>query len=290
MLKALQRIDELEEKVKTSQQIAKEPIAIIGIGCRFAGGGETPEAFWDALCKGVDAVEETPKERWSSTEYFDKTPGVKGKMYCNSGSFLKDVYGFDPQFFGISPREAIMLDPQQRLLLEVVWETLENAGIPADSLSGSKTGVFIGSMNYDFIHTITDPSLVDLHTSTGMALSVTSGRLAYLLGLQGPTMTLDTACSSSLVAIHLACRSLWLKECNLALVGGVNVITSPFMSISECAANMLAPDGRCKTFDASADGYGRGEGSGMVLLKRLSDAVAEKNTIVAVIRGFGTES
>lgn len=285
MSKALARIDELQTQLGAAQRDAGEPIAIVGLGCRFPGGGDGPQAFWEALSSGVDAAGEIPPDRWDVEGFFDPASGAKGKMYCRSGSFLKDVYGFDPRFFGITPREALMMDPQQRLLLEVVWETLENAGIPPERLRGSQTGVFVGSMSYDFLQLMTDPSAIDLHSGTGSALSVASGRLSYLLDFHGPTLTVDTACSSSLVAVHLACRSLRLRECDFALAGGVNVMISPLMGVAECAANMLAPDGRCKTFDASANGYGRGEGCGMVLLKRLSDAIADRDRIVAVIRG-----
>ncbi|MBS4097950.1 MAG: amino acid adenylation domain-containing protein, partial [Sulfuricella sp.] len=285
MTKALARIDELQSQLGVAQRGANEPIAIVGMGCRFPGGGDGPQAFWEALSNGVDGVGEIPPDRWDVAGFFDPASGAKGKMYCRSGSFLADVYGFDPRFFGISPREALMMDPQQRLLLEVAWEALENAGIPPDSLRGSQTGVFVGSMSYDFLQLMTDPSFIDLHSGTGSALSVAAGRLSYLLDFHGPTLTVDTACSSSLVAVHLACRSLRLRECDAALAGGVNVMISPLMGVAECAANMLAPDGRCKTFDAAANGYGRGEGCGMVLLKRLSDAVAAGDRIVAVIRG-----
>jgi len=285
MSKALARIDELQTQLGAAQRDAGEPIAIVGLGCRFPGGGNGPRAFWEALSGGVDAAGEIPPDRWDVEGFFDPASGARGKMYCRSGSFLKDVYGFDPRFFGISPREALMMDPQQRLLLEVAWETLENAGIPPERLRGSQTGVFVGSMSYDFLQLMTDPSAIDLHSGTGSALSVASGRLSYLLDFHGPTLTVDTACSSSLVAVHLACRSLRLRECDFALAGGVNVMISPLMGVAECAANMLAPDGRCKTFDASANGYGRGEGCGMVLLKRLSDAIADRDRIVAVIRG-----
>jgi len=288
MANALHRIGELQEQLEVSQRDAKddyEPIAIIGLGCRFPGGADRPETFWQNLCAGTDTVSDVPKDRWDVDAYFDPAREAKGKTYCRQASFIDDVYDFDPQFFGISPREALMMDPQQRLLLEITWQTFENAKIPPQQLRGSNTGVFVGTMSYDFLQTLTRPSHLDLHSATGVALSVASGRLSYFLDFQGPTLTLDTACSSSLVAVDLACQSLRSKECDLSLAGGVNVMTSPLMGVSEAAANMLAPDGRCKTFDASADGYGRGEGCGMILLKRLSDAVADKDSIVAVIRG-----
>jgi amino acid adenylation domain-containing protein len=284
MAQAMTRIGELEQQLVASNRDANEPIAIIGLGCRFPGG-DTPQAFWETLQNGVDTVSEIPADRWDVDAYFDAEPAARGKSYCRAASFINDVFDFDPGFFGISPREAQMLDPQQRLLMETTWQTLENAGIAPDRLRGSQTGVFIGSMSYDFLQTVTDADSVDVHTATGIALSVASGRLSYLLDLHGPTLSVDTACSSSLVAVHLACLSLHTKECDLSLAGGVNVMTSPLMVVAESAANMLAPDGRCKTFDAAANGYGRGEGCGMVLLKRLADAVADNDEIYAVIRG-----
>ncbi|MDF5733358.1 MAG: type I polyketide synthase, partial [Rhizonema sp. PD38] len=280
----LQARTELEavEKRKT------EPIAIIGMGCRFPGKVKNPQAYWDLLCNGVDAITEIPSERWDINRYYHPNPDAPGKMYVRSGGFIDQVDEFDPEFFGISPREAEAMDPQQRLLLEVAWEALENAGLAPESLKGSSTGVFVGIGSDDYSRLSVnsgDLNRIDAYSSLGNARSIAVGRLAYVLGLQGPTMQLDTSCSSSLLGIHLACRSLRAGESNLALAGGVNLMLSPVMSVSFCKLKALAPDGRCKTFDATADGYSRGEGCGIVVLKRLSEAIADGDHILALIRG-----
>jgi malonyl CoA-acyl carrier protein transacylase len=281
-------LKEARSKIETLEHAKTEPIAIIGIGCRFPGGIENPEAFWQMLHDGVDAITEVPPERWDIDTYYDPNPDTPGKMYTRYGGFLRQVDQFDPQFFGISPREALSMDPQQRLLLEVSWEALENAGQVRERLTGSKTGVFIGITTNDYTRLIgrsEDLTHIDAYFITGNALNAVAGRLSYILGLQGPSMAIDTACSSSLVAIHLACQSLRLRESDLALAGGVNLILTPEATVALSQARMMAPDGRCKTFDASANGYVRGEGCGMVILKRLSDAVADGDHILALIRG-----
>ncbi|HET7695304.1 MAG TPA: SDR family NAD(P)-dependent oxidoreductase [Vicinamibacterales bacterium] len=265
-----------------------EPIAIVGMGLRLPGDADTPEKYWDLLRGGVDAISEVPRDRWDIDAYYDPDPAQPGKMYTRDGGFVRDVDRFDPAFFGISPREAVSLDPQQRLLLEVAWEALERAGQAPEKLVGTRSGVFVGISTQDYgqmFAKINDPSRLDAYVGTGNSLSVAAGRLSYVLGLQGPSMAIDTACSSSLVAIHLACSSLRNRECELALAGGVNLILTPELTINFCRARMLAPNGRCKTFDAAADGYVRGEGAGMIVLKRLSDAVAANDRILAVIRG-----
>jgi acyl transferase domain-containing protein/NADPH:quinone reductase-like Zn-dependent oxidoreductase/NAD(P)-dependent dehydrogenase (short-subunit alcohol dehydrogenase family)/acyl carrier protein len=265
-----------------------EPIAIIGMGCRFPGGADNPEAFWRLLRDGVDAVTEVPSDRWDVDAFYDPNPDTPGKTYSRWGGFLDRVDRFDARFFGISPREAVKMDPQQRLLLEVSWEALENAGQVPDRLVNSRTGVFIGSSNNDYLRlqmNLGDLTSIDAYTGTGSAASVSSGRLSYILGLQGPNMAVDTACSSSLVAVHLGCQSLRTKECDLALAGGVNLILSPESSIYFSKLRALSGDGRCKTFDAAANGYVQGEGCGVVVLKRLSDAEADGDGILAVIRG-----
>lgn len=265
-----------------------EPIALISMGCRFPGGVDNPEAFWQLLQDGKNPVADVPPERWDIDRYYDPTPHKPGKMYTRQGSFLEQVDQFDPLFFGISPREAVMIDPQQRLLLEVSWESLERAGISPHQLQGSKTGVFMAMVNHDYSELIlqADPQAIDNQNSVlGIGISAAAGRLAYVLGLHGPTLTVDTACSSSLVALHLACQSLRLGECSLALAGGVNLILTPQATIAGCAAQVLSPDGRCRTFDATAEGLGRGEGGGVVVLKRLSDATRDGDRILAVIRG-----
>src|SRR5262249_19653755 len=235
---------------------------------------------------GVDAVREVPNERWNIDAFYDPDPAAPGKIYTRYASFLDQVDGFDPAFFGISPREAVMMDPQQRLLLEVSWESLERAGIAPTTLQGTPTGVFIGMMAQDYARLSANAlAPMDAYTGTGNLMSVAAGRLAYVLGCHGPTLTVDTACSSSLVTVHLACQSLRQSECNLALAGGVNLLLTPHHSVMQSRAHMLSPDGRCKTFDAAADGMSRGEGCGIVVLKRLADAVAEGDSILAVIRG-----
>jgi acyl transferase domain-containing protein/acyl carrier protein len=269
------------------KQAKTEPIAIIGMGCRFPGGADTPQAFWELLCAGVNAVTEAPPHRWHS-DYYDPDPNAAGKMYTRHGGFLAQVDQFDPQFFNISPREAASLDPQQRLLLEVAWEAIEHANLPLEKLKESLTGVFIGISAFDYAlltEKWTDPEQIDAYYGTGNSLSIASGRIAYFLGLTGPTLSVDTACSSSLVALHLACQSLQTRECDLALTGGVNVLISEVPSIGFSKARMLAADGRCRSFDAAADGYVRGEGCGVVILKRLAEAIADQDNILAVICG-----
>ncbi|TSC24499.1 type I polyketide synthase [Corallococcus sp. Z5C101001] len=282
---ALLKIDSLEGKLHELQQSRTEPIAIVGMGCRFPGGADTPESFWRLLRDGVDAITEVPPARWPVDAYYDPNPETPAAMYTRHGAFIGGVDQFDAPFFGIAPREAAMMDPQQRLLLEVAWEALERGGISPASLSGSRTGVFVGLMNVDYLRLTNRPELVDLYSATGSYPSVAAGRLSYVLGLRGPSLVVDTACSSSLVAVHLACQSLRARECQLALAGGVNLILSPLPYLLECRARMLSPDGRCKTFDASADGFSRGEGCGVIVLKRLSDALADGSPILALIRG-----
>ena len=288
MRRALARIEELQGQLNGFEAAAAEPIAIIGYGCRMPGGIDNPEALWQLLSEGRDAIGDLPPERWDIDAVFNPEPGVPGKMYSRRGGFICDVDKFDPGFFGISPREAARLDPQQRLLLEVSWEALERSGIAPLSLRGSTTGVYIGQATNDYaqLHVTTgDPTLYDTYFATGTAASVASGRLSYTLGLQGPAVTLDTACSSSLVALHLASQALRRGECNLALVGGVNLILSPEAVIAMCQSRMMAPDGVCKTFDASADGFGQAEGCVVIVVKRLSDAVRDGDNVLALIRG-----
>jgi len=259
---------------------ADEPIAVIGIGCRFPGA-DGPAAFWRLLRDGVDAIGELPPDRWNLD--------AAGPMASRWGGFLDQVDQFDPQFFGISPREAARMDPQQRLLMEVAWEALEDAGQVPEQLAGSRTGVFVGMSTYDYGHfQLGQLDQVDAYTGTGSALSIAANRLSYFYDFRGPSMAVDTACSSSLVATHLACRSLRDGECTLALVGGANVILSPAQGINFGSAGVMAEDGRCKTFDARADGYVRGEGAGIVVLKPLSRALADADPIYAVIRGSAT--
>ena len=285
---ALLNIQKLQARLDRLERERTEPIAIVGIGCRFPGGADGPDAYWDVLRNGVDAIGEVPAARWSAEEYHHADPDAPGKTYTTRGGFLPVVDEFDPQFFGIAPREAIQLDPQQRLLLEVAWESLEHANIAHNVLRHSATGVFVGIISMEYgSHALWsgDTRRIDAYSGTGSSLSVAAGRLSYVLGLNGPCMALDTACSSSLLAVHLACQSLRLGECSTALAGGVNLMLGPELHVNFSKARMLSPDGRCKTFDEAADGYGRGEGCGVVVLKRLSDAVEAGDRIIAQIKG-----
>ena len=254
---------------------AAGPIAIVGIGCRFPGA-DSPDAFWQLLSGGTDSIRGVPLVRWRA----------EGDPATRWGGILDAVDGFDAEFFGISPREADLMDPQQRLLLEVAWEALEDAGIAADSLGGSRTGVFVGISGSDYSRLLASRSgSPDAYSGTGNAMSIAANRLSYFFDLRGPSWAVDTACSSSLVAVHQACRSLRAGECTVALAGGVNLLLSPDLTATFAHAGMLAPDGRCKTFDEAADGYVRGEGCGVVVLKRLADAHHAGDRILAVVRG-----
>lgn len=286
--RALFALKDMRTKLDTIEQVKTEPIAIIGMACRFPGDADTPEAFWRLLYNGTNAITEVPRDRWDIEAFYNPDPEVPGKMYTRWGGFLKQVDQFDPQFFGISPREALSLDPQQRLLLEVSWEALERSGLAPDKLAESQTGVFVGMSTNDYSNLQARPHLtpeVDLYVGTGNANNIAAGRLSYVLGLQGPTLALDTACSSSLVAVHLACRSLRAGESDLALAGGVNLMLAPDATIMMCKTRALAFDDRCKTFDKAADGYVRSEGGGILVLKRLSAAQADGDNILAIIRG-----
>ena len=286
--RALIALDQMQAKLDAADQARREPIAIVGMACRFPGAANDPEAFWQLLVDGREAVTDVPAERWDIDSLYDPDPDMPGKMSTRRAGFIDDITGFDPLLFGVSPREATSMDPQQRLLLEVGWEALENAGIAPDSLAGSRTGEFIGMTTSDYSIVQKEASGIaglDSYYTTGIAHSIASGRLSYVLGLQGPSITIDTACSSSLVAVHLAVQSLRAGDSRLALAGGVNLILSPENSIMLSKFKMMAPDGRCKAFDAAADGFVRGEGCGLVALKRLSDALADGDRVLAVIRG-----
>lgn len=267
----------------------REPLAIIGIGCHFPGGATSPQAFWDLLCAGTDATREVPSDRWDVRKFYDPDLKKSGKMNTFRGGYLERLDQFDAQFFGISPREAMWLDPQQRLLLQVTWEALEDAGQAADRLAESDTGVFIGgfTLDYQLMQNFGVYSRYELqtHSATGMMMTMLANRISYVFGFHGPSMTVDTACSGSLVAVHLACQSIWNGECSLAIAGGANAMIAPTMTIAESKGGFLSPDGHCKTFDASANGYARGEGAGVVLIKPLSCAQADGDPIYALIRG-----
>lgn len=262
------------------------PIAIVGAACRFPGESHTPDGFWDFLARSGDGVGEIPPDRWRIDDYYDSDPSAQGRMATRRAAFLTDVYDFDPQLFGMAPKEAAMTDPQQRLLLEVASEAIENANMSRETLRAHPTGIYVGITCFDHAIMISDarrPS--SPYAGTGSALNMAAGRLSFALGLHGPSMAIDTACSSSLVCLHLAVESLRAGQTRTALAGGVNLILSPDVMVSFSQARMLAPDGRCKTFDAAADGYGRGEGCGVVVLKRLADAQAEGDRILGIIAG-----
>ncbi|MGH6771548.1 MAG: amino acid adenylation domain-containing protein [Xanthobacteraceae bacterium] len=261
-------------------------IAIIGMGCILPGGVDSPEALWQLLCNARDAITEVPASRWTVDTFFDPDPGTPGKTATRWGGFVDNVDGFDASFFGISPREAAVMDPQQRMLLETTWRALEDAGLQVGKLAGSRTGVYVGISHSDY-HGIQKFGRfeIDVHTSTGGALSIAANRLSHRFDLRGPSLSIDTACSSSLVALDIACNALRSGECEMALVGGVNAILTPDVTITFSRASMLSPDGRCKAFDSRANGYVRGEGAGMVVLKPVTRAIADGDRIHAVIRG-----
>ena len=281
----------LREQAKSGPQPATvattrtdEPIAIIAVSCRFPGAPD-PEAFWEVLAGGVDAIREVPEDRFDIDEFYDPDPETAGKTYTRFGGFLDGIDGFDPEFFGISPREAVWIEPQQRLMLETVWEGLERAGYAPAALRGSRTGIFAGVAANEYAHLLSSESIdkIEPYFITGNALNAISGRVAFALGLEGPAMAVDTACSSALVAVHQACQALHSGDCDMALAGGVNVLLSPVTVVAASRARMLSPVGRCKTFDASADGYVRSEGCGILVLKRLGDAVRDGDRVCAVI-------
>ena len=280
-------LEDMQARLAASERSRNEPIAIIGLGCRFPGAND-PSSFWELLLEGRDLVSEIPESRWKIEDYYDPNPDAPGKMSTRWGGFLDRVDEFDPEFFGISPREAVCMDPQQRLLLEVAWEALEDAGQGPRDLAASRTGVFVGLTSDEYAlltYRDGDLSRFNAYFASGVARSVAGGRISYVLGLDGPNMSIDTACSSSLVALHSACLSLRMQECRMALAGGATVVLSPEIGIAFSKAHMMSSDGRCKAFDARADGFVRGEGCGMVVLKRLSDAEADGDRVLALIRG-----
>ncbi|WP_262121921.1 type I polyketide synthase, partial [Serratia ficaria] len=279
--------DKSDEKnsVPSSAEIdASEPIAIVGIGCRYPGGIRNTNDFWQLMADGADVITEVPEERWDINALYDPDPAASGKITSRSGGFLDDIDQFDASFFGISPREALNLDPQQRLLLETSWEALEDAGIPPHKIVESHTGVFFGLMPSEYAAN-TSVENFNGYIKTGTSPSIATGRLSYILGLKGPAITVDTACSSSLVSIHLACQSLRSHETSMALAGGATLNITPSMYLEFSRLRGLASDGRCKTFSDAADGTGWSEGSGVVVLKRMSDALRDGDRIWAVLRG-----
>ena len=261
--------------------------AIVGYAARFPGAADA-EQFWQVLREGRDAVSEVPEDRWDVDAFYNPDPDAPGKIATRRGGFVDDVTGFDAPFFGMSAREVSMLDPQHRILLETAWRAVEHSGTAPTALANTNTGVFIGLATHDYLAMASSElsyAEIEAYLAIGTSASAAAGRISYRFGLQGPAVAVDTACSSSLVAIHQACQALRLGECDLALAGGVNVLLGPAAMITFSHAHMLAPDGRCKTFDAAADGYVRGEGCGVIVVKRLQDAIRDGDRIRAVIRG-----
>lgn len=274
-------------EVVTPPAPSSRAVAVVGIGCRFPGGIDSPETFWRVLSEGIDCIREVPASRWDVDAWYDPDPEAVGKMNTRYGGFIDGVDEFDANYFGISPREAVRMDPQHRMLLETVVHALEHANHGVRELAGSDTGVFIGLSGNDYLGVLRaaeDPALVDGWLATGNALSIAAGRLSHYFDFNGPCMAVDTACSSSLLAVHLACEALISGKTSLALAGGVGLILGPEVTISLTKAHAMAPDGRCKTFDASANGYVRSEGCGIIVLKRLDDAVAAGDRILGIVR------
>ncbi|MFD9937811.1 SDR family NAD(P)-dependent oxidoreductase, partial [Streptomyces massasporeus] len=282
--RAMAAVLQLQQRNAELEEQRTEPIAIVSMACRFPGGIANPEEYWDLLNEGRDAIGGFPA-RWDALDLYDPTPQTPGKSYAREGGFLEDVEGFDAEFFGVPPREAQSMDPQQRIVLETAWEALERAGIRPESLSGSRTGVYLGAMRSDYADDQTGFDYLDGYQGTGVSSSVISGRVSYVLGLQGPAVTIDTACSSSLVALHSAVGALRNGECDTALAGGVTVMSTPVLFVESSQFKGMAADGRCKSFSADADGAGWSEGAGMLVLKRLSDAQRDGDRMLAVIRG-----
>jgi acyl transferase domain-containing protein len=264
--------------------MTRTSVAIVGIGCRFPGVAG-PRAFWDLLLHGEETVREVPPSRWNAEAFHGTDPAVPGKTATRRGGFLDNVEQFDAAFFGISPAEAESMDPQQRLALETCWEALEDAAIVPGTLAGTNAGVLFGVAATDYgRRSYADPARVGVYTNTGASAAIIANRVSYALDLRGPSFIVDTACSSSLVAVHLACRSLRDEEADLILAGGVNVIVGPESTIGFSKLQALSPEGRCRAFDAKANGFVRGEGCGVLVLKRLADAQRDGDRIYAAAR------
>jgi acyl transferase domain-containing protein len=287
---ALHKIDELSARLEIAEKGDTEPIAVVGMGCRFPGGVHGPDEYWQLLQEGRSGIVRVPAERWDADAFYSEDNSVPGTICTRQGGFLTSWKPdeFDAEFFGISPREAAAMDPQQRLVLEVAWEALENAGIAPHAIRGTQTGVFVGLTAYDYMLTLNEKLRAedyDAYIPFGNAANFAAGRLSYFLGVRGPAVVVDTACSSSLVSVHLACQSLRRRESDAALAAGVNLMLKPEGNVALTRFGMLSPDGQCKTFDADANGYVRSEGCGVVVLKRLGDALAAGDRVVALVRG-----
>lgn len=281
-------LDKMKQRLQENEAKSHEPIAIVGMGCRFPGAADTPEDFWQLLSEGRDGLRDVPQDRWDMQGLYSEEQGAVGKMYTRQAAFVERVGEFEPEFFGLSPREAKSMDPQQRLLMEVVWESLENANIIPEQLRESDTGMFlgIGQNDYGLLQLYSDDyARINSYDGSGNGFCFASGRISYSFGWQGPCLSVDTACSSSLVAVHLACQALRKGESKIAVAAGVQLMLTPNIALFLSRVGALAPDGRSKAFSADADGYGRGEGCGAVVLKRLSDAQADGDEIIALIRG-----
>ena len=273
-------------RTRAAPALRSDPIAIVGIGCRLPGGANTPESLWRLLCDGVETAREVPSDRWNVDAWYDPDLSAIAKTVTKRGSFLDRIDNFDSDYFGITPREADRMDPQQRLFLEVAIEALDDAGLTQSQLAGTRTGVYVASYHNDYAQLqYGDPEAIDPRTLTGTLHSVLANRLSWFLDLRGPSVSIDSACSASLVAVHLACQSLRMGECDIAITGGVSLMIAPELLVSMSKVGFMAPDGRCKTFDALADGFGRGEGCSVVVLKRLADAIGDRDRILGVVRG-----